>query len=79
MANAWKHDRAKTAIDARIKDVENVTVVDYTRTTSLQSIPTNKAYRLDGVHLYIDIVNFEEMSGRRRPKEKLPTSARSGS
>ncbi|MCM2475679.1 transcriptional regulator [Rhizobium sp. CG5] len=61
MANTWKHDRAKTAIDARIKDVENVTVVDYTRTTSLQSIPTNKAYRLDGVHLYIDIVNFEEM------------------
>ncbi|MEW9523580.1 MULTISPECIES: adenylate/guanylate cyclase domain-containing protein [Agrobacterium tumefaciens complex] len=61
MANSWKHDRAKTAIDARIKDVENVTVVDYTRTTSLQSIPTNKAYRLDGVHLYIDIVNFEEM------------------
>ncbi|MDX3924757.1 MAG: adenylate/guanylate cyclase domain-containing protein [Shinella sp.] len=61
MANTWKHDRAKTAIDARIKDVENVTVVDYTRTTSLQSIPTNKAYRLDGAHLYIDIVNFEEM------------------
>ncbi len=61
MANSWKHDRAKTAIDARIKDVENVTVVDYTRTTSLQSIPTNKAYRLNGVHLYIDIVNFEEM------------------
>lgn len=61
MANSWKHDRAKTAIDARIKDVENVTVVNYTRTTSLQSIPTNKAYRLDGVHLYIDIVNFEEM------------------
>lgn len=61
MANSWKHDRAKTAIDARIKDVENVKVVDYTRTTSLQSIPTNKAYRLDGVHLYIDIVNFEDM------------------
>lgn len=61
MANSWKHDRAKTAIDARIKDIENVTVVDYTRTTSLQSIPTNKAYRLDGVHLYIEIVNFEEM------------------
>lgn len=61
MANSWKYDRAKTAIDARIKDVENVAVVDYTRTTSLQSIPTNKAYRLNGVHIYVDIVNFEDM------------------
>lgn len=61
MANNWKHERAKAFIDARIKDVENVTVVDYTRTTSLQSIPTNKAYRLHGVHLYVDIVNFEDM------------------
>ncbi|MBQ0709910.1 adenylate/guanylate cyclase domain-containing protein [Ochrobactrum sp. AP1BH01-1] len=61
MTHIWKHDRAKSSIDARIKDVKNVTVVDYTRTTSLQSIPTNKAYRLDGVHLYVDIVNFEEM------------------
>ncbi|NEK53546.1 transcriptional regulator [Rhizobium leguminosarum] len=61
MANAWKHDRAKAAIDARIEDVKEVTVVDYTRDTSLTSIPTNKAYRVDGVHLYIDIVNFDEM------------------
>lgn len=61
MANTWQHDRAKTAIDKRIKDVESVTVVDYTRSTSLVSIPTNKAYRLDAVHLYVDIVNFEEM------------------
>jgi len=61
MVNLWKHDRAKDAIDARIKEVENVAVVDYTRDTSLQSIPTNKAYRLNGVHLYVDIVNFEDM------------------
>ncbi|KGD99625.1 transcriptional regulator [Rhizobium sp. YS-1r] len=61
MANAWKHDRAKAAIDARIKDVEKVTVIDYARDTSLSSIPTNKAYRVDGVHLYVEIVNFEEM------------------
>lgn len=61
MANAWKHDRAKAAIDARIKDVETVTVVDYTRDTSLTSIPTNKAYRVDGVHIYVEIVNFDDM------------------
>ncbi|MDR7141829.1 adenylate/guanylate cyclase domain-containing protein [Rhizobium sp. BE258] len=61
MANEWKHDRAKAAIDARIKDVETVTVVDYTRDTSLTSIPTNKAYRVDGVHIYVEIVNFDDM------------------
>ncbi|MCQ8781633.1 adenylate/guanylate cyclase domain-containing protein [Mangrovibrevibacter kandeliae] len=59
MANNWKHDRAKSAIDARIKDVETVTIVDYKRETSLESIPTNKAYRMDAVHLYVDIQNFE--------------------
>lgn len=61
MPNTWKHDRAKVAIDARIKDVETVTVVDYTRDTSLTSIPTNKAYRVDGVHIYVEIVNFDDM------------------
>lgn len=61
MSNNWKHDRAKAAIDARIKDVETVTVVDYKRDTSLTSIPTNKAYRVDGVHLYVEIVNFDDM------------------
>ena len=61
MANTWKHDRAKAAIDARIKDVKTVTVLDYTRDTSLTSIPTNKAYRVDGVHLYVEIVNFDDM------------------
>jgi hypothetical protein len=59
MANNWKHERAKSAIDARIKDVETVTIVDYKRDTSLESIPTNKAYRMDAVHLYVDIQNFE--------------------
>ena len=61
MANAWKHDRAKAAIDARINDVKTVTVVDYTRDTSLKSIPTSKAYRVDGVHIYVEIVNFDDM------------------
>lgn len=59
MANNWKHDRAKASIDARIKDVETVNIVDYKRETSLESIPTNKAYRMDAVHIYVDIRNFE--------------------
>jgi class 3 adenylate cyclase len=61
LSNDWKYDRAKDAIDARIKDVETLTVVDYTRETSLKSIPTNKAYRMDAVHLYVDILNLRDM------------------
>jgi class 3 adenylate cyclase len=61
MSNNWKYDRAKDAIDARIKDVETVTVVDYTRDTSLSAIPTTKAYRMDAVHLYVDILNLRDM------------------
>ncbi|TGU93161.1 transcriptional regulator [Mesorhizobium sp. M00.F.Ca.ET.151.01.1.1] len=61
MSNNWKHDRAKDAIDARIKEVDSVTVVDYKRDTSLASIPTNKAYRMDAVHLYVDILNLRGM------------------
>lgn len=61
MAKIWKEDRARDHIKKKIKDVEKVTVVDYTRDTSLENIPTNKAYRVDAVHLYADIVNLDDM------------------
>ena len=59
LANSWKHDRAKASIDRKIKDVATVNIVDYKRDMSLESIPTHKAYRMDAVHLYVDIPNFE--------------------
>jgi class 3 adenylate cyclase len=58
---SWNFDRAKAQIDARIKDVETVEIVDYTRDMSLNLIPKNKAYRMDAVHLYADIVNLSDM------------------
>ncbi|WP_299006082.1 adenylate/guanylate cyclase domain-containing protein [uncultured Caulobacter sp.] len=61
MAKIWKEDRARDHLKKKIKDVETVTVVNYTRETSLENIPTNKAYRVDGVHLYADIVNLDDM------------------
>ncbi len=61
MSHTWKHDRAAEQIDKRIKDVETVEIVDYVRDTDLESIPTAKAYRVDGVHLYADILNLDEM------------------
>lgn len=61
MANDWKHDRASDHIAKKIADVETVTIVDYKRETSLENIPTNKAYRVNGVHLYADILNLNDM------------------
>ncbi|HEX8164567.1 MAG TPA: adenylate/guanylate cyclase domain-containing protein [Beijerinckiaceae bacterium] len=63
MGNSWKYDRAKEQIDTRIKEVETVEIVDYTRDMSLDSIPRNKAYRMHAVHLYADILNLDEMLG----------------
>jgi class 3 adenylate cyclase len=61
MGKNWNHDRSAKHIDKKLKDVETVTVKDYARDMSLESIPTNVAYRVDGVHLYADIQNLEDM------------------
>ena len=57
----WSEDTAKDRIKARIAEVQTVTIKDYVRTMSLEAIPTGVAYRVDGVHLYIDILNIDEM------------------
>lgn len=51
MSKNWNHERATEHIDKKIADVRDVTVKDYTRDMSLESIPTNVAYRVDGVHM----------------------------
>lgn len=57
----WSEGTAKDRIKARIADVKTVTIKDYVRTMSLEAIPTGVAYRVDGVHLYIDILNIDDM------------------
>lgn len=61
MANAWNYDRAVEHIDSKIEDVRTVNIKEYKREMSLENIPTNTAYRVDGVHLYADITNLEEI------------------
>jgi len=61
MSKNWNHDRAIQHIDTKLGDVESVTIKDYARDMSLEAIPTNVAYRVDGVHLYADIQNLNEM------------------
>ena len=59
----WNKDRATKRIDAKIdamplKDIE---IKDYVRDTNLSNISNNVAYRVDGAHLYADILNMKEM------------------
>lgn len=61
MSHTWNHERASTHIDKKMEDVETVTIKQYGRDMSLDSIATNAAYRVDGVHMYADIQNLREM------------------
>lgn len=61
MSHTWNHERASTHIDKKMEDVETVTIKQYGRDMSLESIATNAAYRVDGVHMYADIQNLREM------------------
>jgi len=59
----WNRDRAKKRIDNKIaalplKDIE---IKEYVRDTDLTRLPATVAYRVDGVHLYADILNLEAM------------------
>lgn len=61
MSKNWNYDRAVEHIDKKITDVKDVTIKEYTRDMSLELIPTNVAYRVDGVHMYADILNLKDM------------------
>lgn len=63
MANDWKLERAAEHIKKKLEDVEEVVIKDYVREMTLENIKTNEAYRVDGVHLYADILNMSEILG----------------
>jgi len=61
MGHTWKEDRAKKRIQTRFEEVREVEIIDYKRDMSLQDIPIKRAYRMDAAHLYVDIVNVDEI------------------
>jgi hypothetical protein len=63
MGNIWNYERAADHIARKLKDVEVVEIVDYTRDCSLENIALNKGYRVKGAHLYADILNLDDMLG----------------
>lgn len=63
MASSWKRDRANERIDASVLQVSDVEICDYVRDTALEGIPSNRAYRVYGAHVYIDILNLNQILG----------------
>ncbi|HEY4381398.1 MAG TPA: adenylate/guanylate cyclase domain-containing protein [Acidobacteriaceae bacterium] len=59
----WNKDRAGKRIEARLAELpaKDVEIREYVRDTDLTGLPMNVAYRVDGVHLYADILNVSEM------------------
>ena len=59
--HTWTRETAAERIDAYLAEVDSVTIKPYVRDTDLASLPRDTAYRVDGAHVYIDILNLEEM------------------
>lgn len=62
-ARTWNKDRAEKRIQTKIDEVplEDIEIRPYVRNTDLTNLPKHVAYRVDGVHLYADILNLDEM------------------
>lgn len=59
----WNKDRASKRIEARIAELplDEIEIRELVRDTDLGNLPRNVAYRIDGVHLYADILNLVDM------------------
>ncbi len=60
---AWKESKAADRIGKALAAVDKVTVKDFTREMSLDGIKVTDAYRVNAVHLYIDLLNAESLLG----------------
>lgn len=63
MARTWNRDRAAKRIDTRLGEVRlsDIEIRKYVRDTSLDNLARTVAYRVDGAHLYADILNLNDM------------------
>lgn len=59
----WNDARASKRIQQKIDEValKDFQIRTYVRNTDLHDLAKNVAYRVDGVHLYADILNLKEM------------------
>ncbi len=59
----WNRDRAAKRIDAKIAELplNAIEIKEYVREANLSSLLNRVAYRVDGAHLYADILNLTDM------------------
>lgn len=59
----WNRERAAKRLQQKIDGLptKDIQIKDYVRDTDLSGLPNNVAYRVDGVHVYADILNLDEM------------------
>ena len=59
----WNKDRALKRINAKIDELplKDIEIKEYVRDTNLADLPKHVAYRVDGVQLYADILNLDDM------------------
>jgi class 3 adenylate cyclase len=59
----WNRDRAAKRIDAKIAELplNAIEIKEYVREANLASLLNRVAYRVDGAHLYADILNLTDM------------------
>ena len=60
---SWNKERASKRIDDRISGlpIKDIEIKEYVRDTDLAGLQNNVAYRVNGVHLYADILNMAEL------------------
>ncbi|MGH8784841.1 MAG: transcriptional regulator [Cupriavidus necator] len=59
----WNRQTAQDRIETRLAEVKTVEIRQYGRDTDLTGLPNGVAYRVDGVHVYVDILNLDDMLG----------------
>lgn len=59
----WDRAAAEGRIKTRLAEVSTIRIKQYVKETDLTGLPVGTAYRVDGVHLYVDILNMDEMLG----------------
>ncbi|MDP3277931.1 MAG: adenylate/guanylate cyclase domain-containing protein [Deltaproteobacteria bacterium] len=60
---SWNPEQVRSRVREAIKATNSIEVVNLTREIDLANaqLPLSKAYRVDGVHAYLDIVNADEL------------------
>lgn len=59
----WNKERATKRINAKIEalPLKDIEIKEYVRDTNLSNLSSTVAYRVDGAHLYADILNVKDM------------------